>query len=151
MMPTALVIFSGIRFCYEALDRAVAWAQNNQAALQALFVQDAPVEEGYVYPSDINAAAALTDEADARQDDEQLLQSKIKLVRDKAAAADIDCSIQINNNPSLDDILAVAVKADIIFVDAGLNVDGEGAAGQLFDPGELAQKAGRPVELIEAE
>lgn len=149
-MASILVIFSGQVFSYNVLDRAIDWAQEHEAILRVLFLKEEPVKEGYLYPSDIDAAEALTDEADVRQDDEQILQGKIKLVKDTAAAAGIDCTIQVGTDHSADAILATAENVDIIFVDMGTE-RGEEAAGQPFKVSELIEKAACPVELIKAE
>ena len=148
-MASALIVFSGLRFSYDVLDRAIAWAQEHAADLRVLFLREEPVEEDYVFPSDIDAAEAVTDKADARQDDNQLLQSKMKLIQDKAAAAGIDCTMQVSTDHSIDAILAIAGSVDIIFVDAGTE-DEQEAAGQLFNPNELVDKAACPVELVKA-
>jgi uncharacterized membrane protein (UPF0127 family) len=149
-MASILVIFNGLTFSYKALDRAMAWAKEHKATLRVLFLKEQPVEEDYVFPSDIDAAEALTDTADAQQDDEQLLRSKIKLVKDKALAAGIDHSIQVSGETSVDGLLAIAGKVDLIFVDADDNIR-EGAAGLPFDTDELSEKAACPVELVTAE
>jgi len=149
-MPSTLIIFNGLTFSYTALDHAIAWAKEHKATLSVLFLKEQPIEEDYVFPSDIDAAEALTDTADARQDDEQLLQGQTKLVQHKAQAAGIDCTIQVSGETSVDALLAIAGKVDLIFVDAGDNVR-EGAAGLPFDTDELIEKAACPVELITAE
>ncbi|WP_162915540.1 hypothetical protein [Paraflavitalea soli] len=146
-MPSTLVIFNGLTFSYTTLDRAIAWAKEHKATLRVLLLKDQPVEEDYVFPSDIAAAESLTDIADAQQDDEQLLQGKIKLVKDKAIAAGIDHVIQVSGETSVDGLLAIAGKTDLIFVDAG-GIVREGAAGLPFDMNELIEKAACPVELV---
>ncbi len=149
-MPSILIIFNGLTFSYTALDRAIAWAKEHKATLKVLFLKEQPIEDDYVFPSDIDAAEALSDSADARRDDDQLLQGKTKLVQHKAQAAGIDCTIQVSDKTSVDALLAIAGKVDQIFVDAGGNVR-EGAAGLPFDTDELVEKAACPVELITAE
>lgn len=149
-MASTLVIFNGLTFTYTALDRAIAWAKEHKTTLRALFLKEPPVEEDYVFPSDIDAAESLTDTADALQDDNQLLQSKIKFVRDKAQTAGIDCTIQVSSENSVDAILGNTAKLSMIFVDAG-TVGREGAAGLPFDRKELSEKAACPVELVKAE
>lgn len=148
-MASTMVIFNALTFCYSALDQAIDWAKEHKATLRVLFLKEQPVEEDYIFPSDIDAAQELTDTADAQQDDEQLLQSKMKLVRDKAQAAGIDHSIQVSGETSVDGLLAIAGKTDMIFVDAG-SIVREGAAGLPFDTNELIEKAACPVELVTA-
>lgn len=148
-MSSTVVIFSGLSFSYSALDLAIAWAKEHQSDLRVLFLKEEPVEEGYVFPSDIDAAEELTDEADARQDDDQLIQGKIRLIKDKADAAGINYTTEINTDPSTDAILALAKSANKIFVDVGTEERKE-AADRLFKPEELVKKAACPVELVTA-
>ena len=149
-MPSTWVIFSGLNFSYTALDRAIAWAREHNTDLRVLFLQEEPVEEGYVFPSDIDAAAALTDEADARQDDDQLIQGKIKLIKDKAGNAGIQYAVKTSTDPSIEAILAIAENAGKIYVDVGTEAREE-AADRLFNPSALVEKAACPVELVTAE
>lgn len=148
-MSSTAVIFSGLAFSYTALDLAIAWAQEHRSDLQVLFLKEEPVEEGYIFPSDIDAAEALTGEADARQDDNQLIQGKIKLIHDKAHAAGVSYTTQVMTDPSINNILALTTNADKIFVDVGTH-DRREAADRLFNPEELVEKAVCPVELVTA-
>jgi hypothetical protein len=132
------------------LDRAIDWAKVHNTNLSVLFLREEPVEEGYVFPSDIDAAASLTEEADARQDDDQLVQGKIKLIKDKADNAGIQYTVKTSNDPTIDSILSITVNADKIYVDVGTE-DREEAADRLFNPDELIEKAACPVELVTAE
>ena len=148
-MSSTVIIFSGLSFSYSALDRAIAWAKEHGSDLRVLFLKEEPVEEGYVFPSDIDAAEQLTDEADARQDDDQLIQGKIRLIKDKADAAGISYTTEVNTDPSTDAVLAFTENADKIFVDVGTDERKE-AADRLFKPEELVKKAACPVELVTA-
>lgn len=148
-MASVLIIFSGLTFTYDALDRAIAQAKHTGAGLQVLFLVEKPVEEGYVYPSDIDAAESLTNSQDTATDDRHLLHSKINLIRDKVRAEGIACSIQVSNDPSVDAVLAAADNVSMIFVDVGTG-GGEGAAGSLVDPKALSEKATCPVEVVGA-
>lgn len=149
-MSFTWVIFSGLNFSYTALDRAIGWAKAHDTDLGVLFLQEEPVEEGYVFPSDIDAATALTEEADARQDDDQLVQGKIKLIKDKAAAAGIQYAVKISDDPSIESILSNAKDPGKIYVDIGTEIREE-AADRLFNPEDLVEKAACPVELVTAD
>lgn len=148
-MPSIAVIFSGLQLSYQVLDKAFEKARAKGASLQVLFLSEEPVEEGYFFPSDIDAAESLTDADDAEADDRELLRSKIRLIKDKAKASGIDVSIQVNDNPSVDSILEMVGNAAVIYVD-GSTVSREGAADQLFDPEALSRKTACPVEVVNA-
>lgn len=149
-MPFTWVIFSGLNFSYTALDRAINWAKAHNTDLGVLFLQEEPVEEGYVFPSDIDAAESLAGEADARQDDDQLVQGKIKLIKDKAADAGIKYVVKISDDTSIETILSITAYPDKIYVDVGTELREE-AADRLFNPDELVEKAACPVELVTAD
>jgi hypothetical protein len=149
-MPTTWVIFSGFNFSYAALDRAIDWAKTHNTGLGVLFLQEKPVEEGYVFPSDIDAAESLAGEADARQDDDQLVRGKIKLIKDKAAEAGIQHVAKISDDPSIKAILPTTTGADKMYVDVGTMMREE-AADRLFNAEDLVEKAACPVELVTAD
>jgi hypothetical protein len=148
-MPSTWVIFSGLNFSYTALDRAIDWAKTHHTDLGVLFLQEEPVEEGYVFPSDIDAAESLMGEADARQDDDQLIQGKIKLIKDKALNAGIRHTVKISDDPSIESILSIR-DPNKIYVDVGTMMREE-AADRLFNADELIEKAACPVELVTAD
>ncbi|WP_276481418.1 hypothetical protein [Paraflavitalea pollutisoli] len=147
-MSAVLVIFPGLSFNYGVLDHALAFARQQHTDVQVLFLVEPPVEEDYLFPSDIDAAESLTDIADAVDDDRRLLHSKAKLIRDKAQTAGVACTVRVSNDASVDSILEVAGNVSKIFVDGGAGRE-EGAAGSLVDPKALSEKAACPVEVIE--
>lgn len=149
-MHATMIIFSGLSFSYTALDQAIAWAQEHHTQLRVLFLPEKPVEEGYVFLSDIDAAEALAGEAEARQDDDQLLQGKIRLIKDKAEASGLPYTTEVSESPAISDILARTENVDKIYVDVGTGERKE-AADRLFNPKELVEKAACPVELVTAE
>lgn len=148
-MQSVTVIFSGLILSYKVLERAIEQAKAQDMELRVVFLSDKPVEEDYLFPSDIDAAEALTGTAEAEADDRALLHSKIRLINDSAKAAGIGTSIQVSENASVDSILKMVGNAAVIFVDGG-TVSREGATGLLFNSEELSVKATCPVEVIEA-
>jgi hypothetical protein len=150
-MKTALVIFNGIRFPFYVVDHVIAWAKKNSASLHVLFVKAKHREkEGYVFPSDIDAAEALADTEDAEHDDVLIIRSQMKLLEDIAKTENIPFKSELLTDPSQDDILLIAKKSDILFIDAGDNESGILSVNS-FSMNDLVKKSSCPVELIKAE
>lgn len=146
-MSSALVIFSGITFSYNVLDDAFEWAKDHNAMLTVLFLRDKPEDEGYGFPSDLDAAQKLTDESDSIKDDDKILQGKIKQVLHKATAEEVDCTTKVSSDTAIQSILEIADNPDIIFVDEGRE-EGSDDNTPLFDVAELIAAAPCPVEAI---
>ncbi len=147
-MKKALVIFNGISFPYYLVDHALAWAKKNDAGLHALFIKaENEVEEGYVFPSDLDAAEALSDSEDAEEGDEHVIASQIKLLGDMAKTEDIPFTSELLTDPSLEDILAIARGQDLLFIDHNFNELGILTATE-FSLKELIKKTPCPVEVV---
>jgi len=146
-MASVLLVFSGMSFSYALLDKGIARAKEQQADLTVLFLQEGPEKEGYGFPSDIDSAENLTNEADVRKDDRDILEGKVKIVRSRAKEAQITCNIHVSNVFSEDFILGIAGDAALILIDGGTAEDP--ADNELpFSPEKLAEQATCPVELV---
>src|SRR5690606_41955314 len=79
-----LLILNGIRFPFGLLNAAIDWCKQNGSALHAIFMKaEDEVGEGYVYPSDLEAAEDLNDTQDSENRSEEHtseLQSRENLV-----------------------------------------------------------------------
>ena len=146
-MASVLLVFSGVSFSYALLDKGIARAKEQQADLVVLFLREEPVDEGYGFPSDIDAAENLTNEAEVQQDDRNLLEGKIEIVRSRAKEAQLTCNIHVSNEYSENFILAIAGDAALILIDAG-TADDPADSELPFSPAKLAKGATCPVELI---
>jgi hypothetical protein len=117
--------------------------------MQVLFLEEGPPKEGYVFPSDIDAAETLTDKDDVEAINEKILQRKIKRVKDTADDAGIACSIKVSHNVSADTVLAAADDADIIFVDGGQGIgDDEPEVTLPYSLKGFPDTSPVPVELV---
>lgn len=149
-MKTALVILNGIRFPFYLVDNAVNWAKNNNAGLHALFIKAADEEdEGYIFPSDLDAAEDLSDTEDAEEGDVKVIQSQVKLLEDMAKTENIPFQSELLTDPSLEDILAIARAKDILFVDHDFDEPGILTVTG-FKLRELIKKSPATVEVIKA-
>lgn len=147
-MKTALVIFNGIRFPFYLADHVVSWAKKNDANLHALFIKAKHrEEEGYVFPSDIDAAQDLTGTDDIEQGDVLVIRSQIKLLEDMAKTENIPFKSELLTGPYLEDILETAKSSDILFIDADYNETGILSVDS-FNINDLVKKSPCPVEII---
>ena len=148
-MTTALVIFNGIRFPIYLANHAIKWAKKNGASLQALFIRaKTEIKEGYIYPSDLDAAEDLEDTDDAVEDDEKIIQSQIKLLEDMAKTENIPFKSELLIDPSREDILDRTKSAAILFIDEDFDEAGILSVSSI-DLEDL-KKSPCPVEVIKA-
>lgn len=149
-MKSALVIFNGIRFPFYLADHAIAWAKTNSANLCALFIKAGKeVREGYVFPSDLDAAEALADTEEAGKGNTQVIISQMKVLEDMAKTKDIPYNSELLTDPSLGYLLGMAKRSDILFMDADYHETGILFATS-FDMKDLVKKSPCPVEAVKA-
>ena len=117
-MKHALLIFNGIKYTYALADKAIEWAKKNSLPLHAIFLSGPEHEEQYPFPSDLDAAQNDTDKNDAERGDFRVVESRIKLLQDTATGEGVDCTSEILVEPSLDEVLAKAANAEVIFINA---------------------------------
>lgn len=149
-MKKGYIIFNGIRFPYYLVDHAIAWAEKNKAELYAVFLKGEEKEEGYLFPSDLDAAAKLMDKEDAEEDDEALIKDDMKLLRDMAKSKGVDIQSEELNDPTIDEVLTKIKDAAVVFVDANADSD-DIAAPTKFTLNELLGKLGVPFEQVDEE
>ena len=149
-MKTALVIFNGIRFSYDLAVHVIVWAKKTDGNIHALFVKAKHREnEGYVFPSDIDAAEDLSDTGDIEHRDILVIRSQIKLFGDMAKTENIPLNSELLTDPSLRDIVAITKSSDILFID-GDDTDSGIMSVTSFTMKELVKKSLCPVEIIKA-
>jgi hypothetical protein len=149
-MKSALVIFNGIRFPFYLADHAIAWAKTNNANLHALFIKAKDeVKEGYVFPSDLDAAENLADDEDTEKANILVIRSQMKVLEDMAKTKDIPYNSELLTDPSLGYLLGMAKRSDILFMDADYHETGILFATS-FNMKELVKKSPCPVEAVKA-
>ncbi len=100
-------------------DYAIGWASRNKISVEALFLKSGKEkEEGYAFPSDLDAAEKLKTRKDAEKDDRQLIRDYQKLLTDLGKEKNVQVSTTVIVDPSVDDVVAKTKDATIVFVDA---------------------------------
>ena len=146
-MKKGYIIFNGIRFPYYLVDHAIAWAEKNKSGLFALFLRGEEEEEGYPFPSDLDAAEKLMDKEDAERDDKELIKGDTKLLFDMAKSKGVEIQVEELNDPTIDEALKKIKDAAVVFVDANADPD-DIAAPTKFTLKELVGKLGVQVEEV---
>jgi hypothetical protein len=117
IMTKAAVMFNGIRFPFTVIDRAFEWCKKEKGLLLGVFLlaEDAD-PEGYIFPSDIDAAEDITDSDDSVSDNEKVVESHIKMLKNRATAAQIKFESIVLHDPE-EDLLSETLKGcNYIFV-----------------------------------
>ena len=147
-MKQAFVIFTGINFSHELAAHAINWAADNRSPLHALFLKAATEkEEGYGFPSDLDAAEKLTTHRDAERDDLKLIRDYEKLLKHLGQEKNVRVTSEIMTDPPFEQILKKTSDASILFIEAGFDPD-DIMSPTDFSIERLQQESHAPVEVI---
>lgn len=115
---TTIILFNGIRFPFAVAERAIAWAKQNHSDLMGLFIRSADeTKEGYIFPSDLDAAEDLTDEQDAENANIAVIQKNIDILKTMADSDDVPCTNQVLIDPDKAELKDLIKGKDKVFVD----------------------------------
>ena len=127
VMRKAAVLFNGIKFPFAVIDRSYEWAKNEKGMLLAVFLLSKDADpEGYIFPSDIDAAENISDEADSISDSEKVVESYMQMMKNRAVAEQISFQTIVLHDPSgellsdtLQDCKNIFVTKDVEEVSTG--------------------------------
>jgi hypothetical protein len=124
-MEKAYIIFNGIQYPFPVVEAAISWARQSKAMLAALFIraQDSPAE-GYLFPSDLDAAEKVSTTDDANASHEAVLESNIRMLENEAARHDIPLDVKMLTEPSDEDMAGELTDASMIFAADNLEKQG---------------------------
>ena len=147
-MNQVLVIFTGINFSHAVADKAIAWAVSNKTSIQALFLKaKKEKEEGYGFPSDLDAAEKLTTHKEAEKDDLKLIRDYEKLLKHLGKEKSVRVNAEIMTDPPFERVLQRTKKAAIVFVDATYDPE-DVLSPKNFTLEELIRRSAAPVEVV---
>ena len=148
VMNKAIVIFTGINFSHYMAGYAVDWAARNHVPLVALFlIANREKEEGYGFPSDLDAAEKLKDWKDAEKDDAALLQDYQKVFTDLGREKQLTVSTKVLTDPSNEEVIRSTKDAAIVFLDATYDPT-DLLSPKKFSVEELKKSSYAPVEVV---
>ena len=146
-MKHALIVFNGLKFPYYLVDYALSRLKEQSTSLLGLFLAGRETEEGYIFPSDLDASQNVTDKEDAEQDDSRVLHSQMQLLESMARSEGVDCKTELMVDPTLEDVLSKARNAETIFIDASyMNTSLMSVTS--FDMQELIDQLPSGIEIV---
>lgn len=116
-MPAACLLFNGIQYSFPATEKAIAWAQQSHGSLLALFLRaKQEPKEGYIFPSDLDAAEELNTTDEARASHTAIIDSNIRLLRNEAARQEVEIEIVVMEQPSEEELLDKMKGMEMVFI-----------------------------------
>lgn len=115
-MPAACLLFNGIQYSFPATEKAIAWAMRSGGSLLGLFLRaKQEAKEGYIFPSDLDAAEDLNTTEEARDSHTAIINSNIRLLRNEAIRQKVEIEIVVMEQPSEEELLDKLKGIEIIF------------------------------------
>jgi hypothetical protein len=149
-MAEATILFNGIKYSFAVVEKAFTWARLNKGKLKAIFLRaKKEPAEGYIIPSDLDAAENLTSTDDAKSSHIAIIESNMRMLEHAAAAEHADIQTTVLIDPSKDDLIGMLEESERIFasediVEQGImTVDSINLKKFIADPPA-------PVELIKS-
>ncbi|RYY26558.1 MAG: hypothetical protein EOO04_10620 [Chitinophagaceae bacterium] len=126
-MTKAAVLFNGIKFPFALIDRAFDWAKKEKGLLLAVFLLSKDADpEGYIFPSDIDAAEDQFNETDSVSDSQKVIDSNIQMLKHRASADGIDFQSIVLYDPSETRLSETLLDFKRIFVTGNVNEVSDG-------------------------
>ncbi|MCG2615294.1 hypothetical protein LZZ85_13425 [Terrimonas sp. NA20] len=124
-MEKAYILFNGIQYSFEVVEAGISWALQSKVRLVALFVHaaDAP-KEGYIFPSDLDAAESFNTTGDASSSHLAIIQSNMKMLLNEARRHDVLLEAKELVDPEDDDLLAELADATMLFASSKIEEQG---------------------------
>ena len=121
-MVKGVLLFNGLAYPFPVVDAAFAWSKQRGASLVALFLRACGEQsEGYVFPSDLDAAEDLSSTEDAEAANLRVIESNILMLQHHASSEHIDLTTKKLVDPGPDQLLNELADAERIF--AAVNID----------------------------
>jgi hypothetical protein len=115
-MAKAALLFNGIKFPFNVVDRAINWAKQSKGSLVAIFLKSEKMEkEGYVFPSDLDAAENLAENSAANTNLSLIIDSNIRILEHQAIGEQIEVRTALLTNPTDEELLDQLGGSEYIF------------------------------------
>lgn len=116
-MEKAIILFNGIKLPFPLIERAFGWASQSKGEILAIFLRaKKDAAEGYIFPSDLDAAENLTSTEEAGASHELLIDSNIKIVTNQGARESIDLKTTVLVDPTEEQLQQLTAGSTRIFV-----------------------------------
>ena len=121
----ASILFNGIQYPFHLVDEAIGWAKAHHASIRGIFIKSADeVKEGYIFPSDLDAAENLTDHNDTENANVEVIRKNMEILKGAASTAKIDCSTELLTDPDTAELKQLIGDSDRLFVDENFEKSG---------------------------
>jgi hypothetical protein len=115
-MAKAALLFNGIKFPFNVVDRAISWAKQSKGSLVAIFLKSEKMEkEGYIFPSDFDAAENLAENRAANTNLSLIIDSNIRILEHQAIGEHIEVRTALLTNPTDEELLDQLGGSEYIF------------------------------------
>jgi hypothetical protein len=148
-MGTIIILVNGLDMPYHVVDRAIAIAKEKKSRLLAIFLEGKRERrEGYVFPSDLDAAEKGITEAETLVEDKEIISHNSDVIARMAEFDGIQLESKIIENPKLEELIQIFEGADLIVADRDFDSE------LLLDAHKITLKrivenSQAPVELVE--
>ncbi len=150
-MAKAAMLFNGIRYSFGVVDKAFSWAKSNKGALVAIFLRakDEP-HEGYIFPSDLDAAENLNTSQESKDSLIGIIHSNTRLLEHAATAESIKVYTAILIDPNEVQLLNELDGSECIFTSNDIHETGTLTVDSI-NMKKFIEKSAVPVEIIKSE
>jgi hypothetical protein len=124
-MEKAYILFNGIQYPFEVVEAAISWALQSKGQLVALFIHaaDAP-KEGYIFPSDLDAAESFNTTQDASSSHLATIKSNMKMLDNEARRHAISLETKELTDPEDEALLQELSDAVMLFASSKIEEQG---------------------------
>lgn len=120
-MNIATLLLTGAAIPYHVIDYAINWAKDNEGSLRALFVVPGKMpEEGYFFPSDLDAAENMTREEDVERGLKNIVEDEIRFIEKRCKASHIPVQSEVMFSPPVQKVVSRVTDSDVIFIDRNM-------------------------------
>jgi hypothetical protein len=124
-MAKAALLFNGIGYSFPLIEQAFNWTKQNNGSLVALFLKAKhETREGYIFPSDLDAAQNSQKNEDAESANLKIIHSNISMLEHRAASEHIDITTKLLNDPSAEQVLEQLSGCEPVFIDDKIDQSG---------------------------
>jgi len=148
-MAKAALFFNGIGFSFPLVDHALSWAKQNNGSLVALFLRAKhTIREGYIFPSDLDAAQNLRKNEDAETANMNVIYSNITMLEHSAGSEHIDLTTQLLIDPPGEQVLQQLSGCERLFIDDRIEQPGI-LRVESIDLKKLLKKVQVPIVIVQ--
>lgn len=119
------MVFNGIRYSFQVVDEAFNWARTNNGILTAVFLRaKSDAGEGYIFPSDLDAAENLYTTDDSNAAHVAISDSNIRLLQHAAGIENIKVHSVTLIDPNREQLLHELDGSECIFTSDDIHESG---------------------------